>query len=133
MFVLMPFTYAVNQNTQFEVEPSNIASSTAVTNVSNEEYLTSAPKFILREKVKSGVVQEIESENDFFTLKVGNKLYPIEYNASTTFYLGKGDLASLNDLQVDMKIYVFGYIKSDDSAILATKVVMANKSRLQRK
>lgn len=124
----VPFAYAVNQN----ISPRINATINSVS-TTTDEHLISGPKFVLIEKVKKGVIQSINNENNSFVLQVGNKLITVENNASTTFYFGNEEEAKLDDFNIDTKIYVSGYIRSDDSAMSALKIIIANKSRLERK
>lgn len=84
-------------------------------------------KFSPIEKVRKGVIQLIYGENNSFVLKVGSELLPVENSTSTLFYFGDGGVANMHDIENGMKVYVFGYFKSDNSMMAASKIVIANK------
>lgn len=127
----IPFAYAVNENisSREEATTSNISSQ----NFNNKEYLISDSKFIPIEKVRKGTVQSIDNENNSLVLQVDKKLLNVINTATTTFYFGNEEEAKLSDININTKIYVSGYIKSDESDMTAFKIIIANKSRLQRK
>lgn len=85
--------------------------------------------FIPVEKVKKGVVQSFDRAKKSIIIKVGDKLISVQNTASTTFYFGGGNATDEYSIDNDMKIYVFGYVNSDNTMISALKIVIANKSR----
>lgn len=131
MVVSVPFVYAVNQNISPKTNATTTITYTSI--IKNDERLISGPKLILIEKVRKGVVQSIDSENNSLVLEVGNKLLNVTNTATTTFYFGNEEEAKLSDININTKVYVSGYIMSDESDMSALKIIIANKSRLERK
>lgn len=131
IILLVPFAYALNQNTQFDSMTKNITS----TQLDEEKETSTIPevKFMKGEKVRKGIVQNVDTINNSLTIKIGNELLYVENNATTTYYFGGGEIAMQDDVSADTKIYVFGYLKSDNSLMSASKIVIANKSKLTRK
>lgn len=123
----MPLAYAMTQNMQSD---SSYQSSNTFIGPAEEI------KFIPIEKARRGVVQDINdigSKYSLFTVQLSSSTLYVESNATTTYLFGDGSKASADDINKNMKIYVFGYIKSDDSSMIASKIIIANKSVLQRK
>lgn len=146
VIILIPLVYASNQSTQVKagVDTSNkmsmIENKTEdippLTIFDGVEEPTAEATFIPVEKVRRGIVQTIDIKNNLFVIKVDGKftyLMSVESNASTTVYFGGGEKAEMNDIDTKMKIYVFGLMKTDNSVIVATKIIIANESRLLRK
>lgn len=141
------YVYAANKITQLSGETSTTSGSILIPEVEANYIFHSSTsfvdiefknpvveaKFILKEKVRSGIVQVLDNGNsNLFVLKIGDKLLNVETNATTTYYFGDASKARVDDIETGMKIYVFGYIKSDNSVILTSKIVIADKSRFQR-
>ncbi len=126
MVMLTPFAYGKSQNTQFTGQEKAITSLASTTDIVTESPAVSV-EFMPTEKVRMGKIKSIDDKNNSFVIQIGNRSLYVENTATTSFYLGGGESSSLNEMAIDMKVYVFGYIKSDDSAMLATKVVIANK------
>jgi hypothetical protein len=124
------FAYAATQTT----ENPNIWSrqvSASTTPMTRE--LVVEIEFIPTEKVRAGIVAEIEPENDSFILQVGKERVLVRNNASTTFYLGDGTETSSSELAPDLRVYVFGRVSKDKTTVSASKIVIANISKLMRK
>lgn len=123
---------AMSSNGRLTVVTQVIIVATSSVPSKNKDIMTEI-KFIPIEKVKMGTVESIDIKNNSLVIKIGSMILPVENNATTSFYFGSGTETKMEDIDIDMKIYVFGYIKSDNSLMQATKIVIANKSRLSRK
>lgn len=144
--ILAPFTYVSNEDARLETREDFVVDRELLdkndcvaglifssdSSTKKKEPLVVA-KFIPTEKVKRGIVQNIDENSNSFILKVGETLLPIEKTATTTFYFGKGDEASSRDITNDMKVYVFGYIKSDNSGMSASKIIISNRAKILSK
>jgi hypothetical protein len=141
---LLPFSYADGESsevkdflimTNYDMTGLSISSSSegVYGNFTKNKDSKKEATFSVVEKVKIGLIQNLNKENIFFNLDTREKSIFVENNASTTFVFGDGRTASVDDLKNDKKVYVFGYIKSDNSIMLATKIVVANKSIMTRK
>lgn len=146
VLLLAPFSYATNQNIPPEIgESTRIVFAPTVENKHDAELAFSSAttsknkksetdvKFIPIEKVRRGIVQTIDDKNNSLILKVGDILLPVKSTATTTFYFGEGEKATSGDVTNNMKIYVFGNIKSDNSSMYASKIVISNRSKLLRR
>jgi hypothetical protein len=84
------------------------------------------------EKAKKGTIEDIDRVTSTFTLQVGETSILVKNTATTTFYTGTGSEITFNDMEGGATVYVFGFMRSDDQAMSAIKVVVANKSKLER-
>ncbi len=122
--ILIPFAYAKNQDDE---DMDIIAMNTFIGPM--EEI-----KFIPIDKVKRGVIKSVDRvENTFIIQMSTTTSLRIETTATTTFSEGENLPISFYDINPTMKVYIFGYMKSDNSAMLASKIIVAHKSRLERK
>ncbi len=84
------------------------------------------------EKAKKGTIEDIDAVNNTFTLVVGETSIRVKNTATTTFYTGTGDEITFGDIDENTVVYAFGFMRSDDQAMSAIKIVVANKSKLER-
>lgn len=121
-----PLTYAMSQSTQTENTESKFTFSTSTFPMSKEE-VTIIP--ILR--VRLGAVQTINDEYTAFVIhiekKTGDTVLQTETTATTTVYFGDGEKTVLSSIDIGTKIYVFGYMTSDNSRMIVSKIVLAKK------
>jgi hypothetical protein len=90
-------------------------------------------RFVPVEKAKKGIVQSLDKSNDSFVILVkGTPLYVLD-TATTTFYFGNGEVATIDDIAEGTTLYAFGYMRSDNEVMVTSKIVIANKSKLDRK
>lgn len=140
---LTPFVYAAHKTTPSKTNTSTPVSAVSFNNKENKPtYVfstsshTTTKEFMLEtvlipiEKVKKGVVQSVDKEDRSMILKVGDKLISVQSTASTTFYLGGGDITDESSITSNTRIYVFGYVNTSDTMISALKIIVANRSRL---
>ena len=147
VIVLIPLVYAANQDLQTRDESDDFFEKTGMTvlgvrtEIPTPEITSSIKKKVVlkkeslpREKVKVGFIQEVDNERMQVKLLVGGVVFTIENNASTTFFFGNEDVATFEALHEGLRMYAFGYISQVSSTtLLATKIVIANKSLLRRK
>lgn len=140
ILILVPLAYAaaqvgtvgnissvVSERSQGTIDSTRVNAS----KVENESKVEAT--FIPVEKAKKGVIQSINKKNDSFVLVVkGSPLYVLD-TATTTFYFGNEEPATIDDITEGANLYAFGYMKSDNSMMMASKIVIANKSKLDRK
>ena len=123
----MPLAYAMTRSIGFD----NFYTSSDTFIAPIEEV-----KFISILKVRRGVVEIINSSNgkyDVYSLQLSSSTISVQTNSTTSYVFGDGSTADRSDVDEYIKIYVSGYMKSDESAMIASKVIIANKSVLSRK
>lgn len=79
------------------------------------------------ERARKGTVEDSGRGQDSFIFTAGNKSFKVNMTATTTFYTAEGNISSFNSLKNGSLVYVFGFIRTDEKEIIATKVVFANK------
>lgn len=140
MLILAPFSYTINYSEEIESSQDSTSTTTFILGSGSDLLLSSStlitiPKpekkvpFSPIEKVKKGFVDSIYSSSSLF-LKVGDNVVYVESDPATSFYFGDEKTANFNDLEPMTKLYVFGRMKSDNSMMLASKIVIANKKTL---
>ena len=97
-----------------------------------DEILLNHETFIPEEKVRIGVIEDANTPKKLFTIKIGTTTLFTEIKPDVTVYLGNGEKAKVEDIKDGMKVYLFGYLKNDNTSMLVSKIVIANKSRLDR-
>lgn len=138
--LLVPFAYAATQKNTPSVSSSDdtssvlLASSTIITASIPELSQETGVRLTygVVEKAKKGMIEKIDPMTNTFRLYTGSSTLLIYNSASTAFYTGKGETIEFEDLDTDMPVYVFGFMRSDNRAIIASKVIVANKSKLLR-
>jgi hypothetical protein len=132
---MIPLTYADTPNVSTATE--NSTSSTALYTGTSSSIFGPAetktamftPVFGTEEKAKKGNLVEIDTQADSFTLQSNHTLYTVLTGTSTAFVDGEGNEISIDDLNGEIPIYVFGFVRSDNKVIQATKIVLANKAK----
>ena len=82
------------------------------------------------EKARKGTVEDVSKEDKTFIFTTGNKSFNVTTTATTTFYTADGNVSSFSSLGDGSLIYVFGFIRTDEKEMIATKVVFASKLNL---
>ncbi len=112
---------------------SNLQNSTTTLFISTSTLETlnivTGPTFGTEIKVRKGKIININTTENSFLFKMASSTVKVFYDATSTFLTGNEEQIQIDDIDTDFMVYVFGYIKSDKTEILASKVVQANKSR----
>lgn len=93
----------------------------------------SAPTLDPSERVRKGIVKEVLSDKDRLVVDFEGVSVAVAINASTTVYAPNGEETELSFFRDGSAVYVFGYYDSKDRIIEAEKIVMRNRSPLERK
>lgn len=135
---LLPFSYVFGQNidgkfvrsTTISLIPHCTSKTTfnSLTEITELEGDPINREFIPIKRVRSGIVESINYEDNSFVIKIKNINLSVETNSTTTVFFGEGETASLNDISVGDKIYAFGFLRGDKSTILTSKIVISDKS-----
>ena len=132
--VLSPFAYAASQNTGMMssmMTGTNFIFSSSTPNEAQKA--VAEVKILPEERVRKGVIENIDTATNSFTLRVLDRVIIVKNNATTTFYSGDGEEIDRKDINEGAKVYVFGYVASNDSVMSASKIVITNKSKMERK
>lgn len=133
----LPLAYATTENVEIEQDlnhaTSSLQKSTTSLSISTSTLKTlniaTGPTFGNEIKVRKGKIISVDTTENSFMFKMASSTAKVFYDATSTFLTGSEERIQINDINTDFTIYVFGYIKSDKTEILATKVVQANKSK----
>ena len=144
LVLVVPLTYAASQTVPIHADVATTSSSTAdglakfafegdsiLTNITNVK-LSSTEEFDMVEKARKGKIESINEDKGIVTVSIGTAIINVQRTASTTFFTGTGNLINFNQLEEGMSLYVFGYLSKDQDSMNATKIVVANKSKLAR-
>jgi hypothetical protein len=144
MVIVMPFTYVVGQDIEPQTEPGVEIDITP--RIESEYDFLETPstfvglrdpspdlEFIPVEKARKGIVESVDIANNSLVVKIGENVLHVENNATTTFTFADEKRASIYDISPDMKIYAFGNLRSDGSIMRASRIIIVNKTKFQRK
>lgn len=84
-------------------------------------------------RVRKGVVEQIDSGTGALVIDFQGVSVLVVMNASTTVNSPNGEEAGAEFLRDGSAVYVFGDYDKDNHSVLAEKIVIRNKSPLERK
>ncbi|MFA5131881.1 MAG: hypothetical protein WC444_00980 [Candidatus Paceibacterota bacterium] len=128
MVLLVPLAYAATQASF--LQPSTLFTSPETNPLAKEYELK--PLFSSTEQVKKGLIEGINKEQGSFVLRTGTTSLVIEIVKDTIVATGKENIVLFSALENNTKVYVFGFMKSDKTSLLASKIIIVNRSVLER-
>jgi hypothetical protein len=84
-------------------------------------------------RVRKGVIEQVDANTGMLVIDFQGVSVPIVTNASTTVNSPNGEEAGLEFLRDGSAVYIFGDYDKENHSILAEKIVIRNKSPLERK
>ncbi len=138
LVLTLPLAYATAENMPVALDyasttRSMISTTSPLLVATTTTLVIKAPEdtFSTEEKVRKGKVKNMDNKSNSFTLTSASSSMKVYHTATTTFYTGEGEELTIDGIDSGAYVYVFGFMKKDKSAIVATKIVTANKVKFQ--